>query len=350
MAQTRKQALRKLGGAILASVSRSFCLSIKVLPAKLREPLGLAYLLARTADTIADTADVAAGLRLRHLQAFSTMINSGANLEKILVLQREITPPDPAERTLLEKMEQCLEWLDAQPEADRADIVSVLEKIIHGQSLDLLSFPGRESPQALRTATELDEYTYLVAGCVGEFWTRICCRHLKRCAQIEEEPLCALGVSFGKGLQLVNILRDMPADLRAGRCYLPADELKSAGVEPPAVMQSADAVRPVFETWLRKAIAHLDGGFQYIEALLHWRVRFACILPWAIALRTLALLSQKFPLTTSERVKISRPEVRSLMFQAILGASSNKLLHLMRSRLNRPLPRAMNQAPDFGKK
>ena len=47
---------RDLGGPLLASVSRSFYLTIRILPAKLRGPIGLAYLLARASDTIADSA------------------------------------------------------------------------------------------------------------------------------------------------------------------------------------------------------------------------------------------------------------------------------------------------------
>ncbi|MCA1964642.1 MAG: squalene/phytoene synthase family protein, partial [Prosthecobacter sp.] len=58
---------RELGGQLLASVSRSFYLTLKALPAELREPISLAYLLARTADTIADTAEAPAALRLECL-------------------------------------------------------------------------------------------------------------------------------------------------------------------------------------------------------------------------------------------------------------------------------------------
>src|SRR5207249_8227176 len=90
---------------------------------------------------------------------------------------------------------------------------------------------GSEKIVALANAAELDEYTYLVAGCVGEFWTRICFRRVPRFARLEFDTMKSLGRSFGQGLQLVNILRDLPADLRAGRCYLPADELAAAGCD-----------------------------------------------------------------------------------------------------------------------
>src|ERR1051325_7976491 len=88
-----------------------------------------------------------------------------------------------AERTLLDSLPDCLEWLQQTGRADRDDIRAVLEKITHGQMLDLHRFDlptnglavANNSAQlrALQTAADPDEYTYLVAGCVGEFWTRL---------------------------------------------------------------------------------------------------------------------------------------------------------------------------------
>lgn len=323
-----------LGGKLLASVSRSFYLSIKVLPKAVRDPIGLAYLLARIADTIADTAEASPGLRLKHLQSFNKMIWNGIDRDKIQTLQKEVIPIDKAEFQLLTKIEPCLEWLHRQLDADRKDIVNVLEKIISGQELDIVRFSGPSHPRALQNAGELDEYTYLVAGCVGEFWTRVCYRHLPFYSQIDEEKLCKLGASFGKGLQLVNILRDMPADLRAGRCYLPATELEAVGVSPTEVQVSAELVRPVFSHWLEIAAGYLEDAFQYIESLSNKRVRIACILPWFIGMRTLILLKQNYPLTTKIRIKVTRSEVRKLMLLAPLAAFSNTVLRRMRKNLN----------------
>ena len=176
--------------------------------------------------------------------------------------------------------------------------------------------------------------TYLVAGCVGEFWTRICCRNLRHYAQLDVETAASMGVNFGKGLQLVNILRDMPADLRAGRCYLPADELEAAGADSAAIPELPEAVRRVYRRWLEKAAAYLDDGFKYIEVLSNFRVRTACILPWFIGMRTLALLAQAYPPAAGERVKVTRAEVRKILLVAPLAAMSNKVLRRMRRDLN----------------
>jgi farnesyl-diphosphate farnesyltransferase len=325
---------RDLGGALLASVSRSFYLSIKALPARVRGPLGLAYLLARTTDTIADTAAAPVESRLKHLRALDEMIRSGPDAEKIRLLQTDIVPADGAEKELLAKIAPCLDWLAAQQGPDRADIEDVLEKIIRGQTLDLERFPDTTRVRALQNAAELEEYTYLVAGCVGEFWTRVCCRNLEDYAQLDCGIVAAMGVNFGKGLQLVNILRDMPADLDAGRCYLPADELRASGVEPGAILGLPEAARSVFNHWRERAAGCLDDGFKYIEVLSNFRVRVACFLPWLIGVKTLALLVQKYPLAAKERVKISRAEVRKIMLLAPFAAMSNKVLLSLRSESN----------------
>lgn len=336
---------------MLASVSRSFYLSIKVLPAQVREPVGLAYLLARTTDTVADTADAPVEARLRHLAALDAMIHPGPDAAKIAQLQKEIIPADTAERELLGKIEPALRWLEAQRAEDRADIVAVLEQIIRGQSLDIRRFPDKAQVRALQDAGELDEYTWLVAGCVGEFWTRVCTRNLENYAQLRDEKVVAsMGIRFGKGLQLVNILRDMPADLRAGRCYLPADELKAAGIAPSELLDAPDKARVVFDRWLHIAAANLDEGFKYIEALSNWRAKLACFLPWAIGMKTLALLSRDYPLATSTRVKVSRSEVRKLMFVAPRAAACVEKLRDIRMRLNGAIAVARIHEPVFDKK
>ena len=235
-----------LGGPLLKSVSRSFYLTIRIRPAHIQAPIGLAYLLARASDTIADTADAPEPVRLRHLAAFGEMIRDGVSAG-LPELQREIQPPDSGERELIARLDRCLAWLATLPEGDRREIADVMEKIIRGQTLDLQRFPKGDGVIALQTAAELDEYTYLVAGCVGEFWTRTCLAHLPRYAGESESELLRIGVNYGKGLQLVNILRDIPADRRAGRCYLPEEELRAANSTP------AKPAREVFDRWHSRA-------------------------------------------------------------------------------------------------
>ena len=147
---------------------------------------------------------------------------------------------------------------------------------------------------ALRTDEELDDYTYRVAGCVGEFWTKMCRAHLFPEAPVDDAFLLANGVRFGKGLQLVNILRDVAADLRQGRCYLPAERLAELGLKPADLLQPANEprLRPLYHGYLDRAEAHLLAGWAYTNALPRGcvRVRLACAWPILIGRETLKLL------------------------------------------------------------
>jgi len=303
---------------ILKGVSRSFVLTIRALPGDLRRPVGIAYLLARASDTIADTASAPVAVRIECLQAFAA--NPGGELPGL----KDIKPDNDEEQHLIEnlgRISQTLEWLAP---GDREEIVSLLEKITRGQELDLVRFPGAGQTNALETAAELDEYTYLVAGCVGEFWTRICCAKLPRYGNHKVDGLLRLGRAFGQGLQLVNILRDFPEDLEKGRCYLPMDELRAAGVGYPGeLVRDLRRAQPVFEAWRQKALSYLDEGRQYIEGIRPLRIRFACLLPWALGVRTLQLIGDKSPLEKGERIKVDRREVRRIMQRALWAALSN---------------------------
>ena len=308
----------------LSGVSRSFVLTIRALPRGLRGPVGLAYLLARASDTIADTASAPINTRRECLAGFSgALLGERADLfERV----REIVPENAAERSLLANLPRVTAALASLPAADRAEITSLLGRITRGQEMDLMRFPDPAQPRALETGAELDEYTYLVAGCVGEFWTRICAAHLPRYGRLDLETLCRLGRGFGQGLQLVNILRDIPEDLRNGRCYLPMAELREVGIAGVEDLRQGDLRRadPVFEAWRLKALACHEDGRRYIEAIRPWRIRFACLLPWALGVRTLKLIHEQSPLTEEARVKVGRPEVRRIARRALWAAVSNR--------------------------
>jgi farnesyl-diphosphate farnesyltransferase len=306
-----------LGGPLLASVSRSFYLSIRLLPAVLRRPIGLAYLLARASDTIADSPSVPVASRLKHLSAFWQMVRTGEP-EGLDELRHEITSPHDGECTLIACLGDCLTWLSTLGQKERGEIVGVLDKIIRGQTLDLTRFGDENHVIALQSAAELEEYTYLVAGCVGEFWTRLCLHHMPNCAHLGLADLRRLGTNFGKGLQLVNILRDLPADLRAGRCYLPEPELRAAGTSPAPLAHDPAKAQPVFDRWHARAAEYLEDGYQYITALRSPRLRAGCFLPWYLGVQTLDLMVKNPPLTSEGKVKVPRSTVRRAL--ALAGA------------------------------
>ena len=316
----------QIGRTILPEVARSFYLSLRILPERLREPIALAYLLARSTDTVADTATVDKQVRVETLKKLSSTIQGKSAPSEIvdLVTSFAARQKNPSERKLLESLPECLESLERLGPDDHNDVREVLDKITQGQALDLERFDNPEI-RALDTAADLDQYTYLVAGCVGEFWTRLCFRHLRKFATTSEEKMLALGKSYGMGLQLINILRDAGTDLRAGRCYFPKDELAAASMVPTQILREPERFQPIYRKWIEKAERGLEAGMEYSRAIRNRRVRAATALPALIGMRTISLLRQAGATALHRSLKIPRREVRKMMLSlAILTLASRK--------------------------
>ncbi len=293
---------------LLKRVSRSFHLSLRLLPRPMRRAASLGYLLARASDTLADSATAPPALRLECLRRFSENLRG--------------TPPaawpdavlqglqDPAETQLLLETPSLLESIETFPAAEADLIREVVGIILSGQSLDLERFgeATAERPVALPDDAALDDYTWRVAGCVGEFWTRL--GYLTLGSAFSEKPsdvLVAQAIRYGRGLQLVNILRDLPADLAQGRCYLPLPD-------------PADTARLLEEhaRWLERAHGHIAEGFAYSAALPIRRLRAASVLPAMIARDTLDLLAAAGPAVLRGRIKVPRSAVYRSLIRAFL--------------------------------
>jgi len=309
--------------SLLRETSRSFYLTLRILPGAVRPQIGLAYLLARATDTIADTELVPLEARLRALADFRDRIRGASSAALNLA---GLTPGQDSapERALLERCEEMLRILGGLAEEDRRLIREVLSTIISGQELDLKRFGAAHFPDlaALETEAELDDYTYRVAGCVGEFWTRLCRAHLFPQARADDAMLLRDGIRFGKGLQLVNILRDLPADLGKGRCYMPRQSLTAAGLTPEDLRSagSEPRFRALYQSWLDRAAGHLQAGWNYTNALPGGpgRLRLACAWPILIGARTLRKLRGENILDSTRRIKITRSEVRAIVARSIV--------------------------------
>lgn len=313
--------------ALLRAVSRSFYLSIRLLPRGLRPAVGVAYLLARATDSLADTSVAPAAERLHGLSSLAEAIRrcdaSGAAAVSAAFSAHQA---NPAEQELLQRLPECVALLQSLEPADQADVQAVLASIVRGQQLDLTRFPGGGAPAALPDAAALHEYTYLVAGSVGEFWTDLCGRHVQNYADRPLQEMRALGCAFGCGLQLVNIVRDVGEDLAAGRCYLPADELAAAGLSIGTLLQRPGSLLPVWRRWQALAAADLDDGMQYALALHSRRMRAAVALPALLGMRTLALLAQAGPDGIRTRVKVPRRQVHALLARIALTFAARETL------------------------
>jgi farnesyl-diphosphate farnesyltransferase len=320
--------------ALLKSVSRSFYLSLAALPASVRPTIGLAYLLARAADTVADTRLIDRQQRITHLLALrgELAVPEPGRVEAIVEATRGIQSLS-AERALLERLPECLTAYRSLLADDRRRVRRVLETIISGMTEDLTRFPGEDECglAALETRADLDRYTYLVAGCVGEFWTEVHVAHRPRLRHWDLEKMTVLGIRFGKALQLTNVLRDIPRDLRQGRCYLPRHNLALLGLEPKDLLdpKTGPALRPLLVELLNLALDHYEAGWQYTFAIpkRETRMRLACAWPLLIGLRTLDLLAQAPNwLDPNVVLKVPRIRVYGMMAQSVATVWSTRAL------------------------
>jgi len=335
------QALSAAHRQILRGVSRSFDLSIRLLPSALQSPVAIGYLLARATDTVADTTTLPQGERQVLLELMTQAIATpDTSTEQSLALQKltqafAAQQTDPHERALMQALPQCLPLLHTLTLADQSSVRGVLGHITRGQQLDMARFnSGPQGLEALQTEAELADYTWLVAGCVGEFWTELCGRHLPGYSLLPQPEMMRIGREYGMGLQRLNIIRDAGADLAAGRCYWPVETLSQAGLTPALLAHAAqtrdagtlEALAPLYSQWLDQTQTQLDCGMRYALALKPLRLRLASALPALIGARTVALLRQAGPSALAQRVKMPRAEMRALLWRLALGLGSAAVL------------------------
>ncbi|HZZ13669.1 MAG TPA: squalene/phytoene synthase family protein [Paraburkholderia sp.] len=323
-------------GPLLKGVSRSFYLTLRILPVGMRDPIGLAYLLARAADTIADTSLIPPGQRLALLLALRDQVNGVAGDSALF--QRMATEvgsqqAQSDEKLLLESLGPAMEVLAQLDEADRQAVRGIVSTLTEGMEFDLRTFPDEQSGElaALREYGELDRYTYLVAGCVGEFWTTMTYAHMPGTLKERADIMASRGVRFGKALQMTNVLRDCGKDLRIGRCYLPQTMLDRIGLDPRDLLLASNAARarPLMIELVRKTLDHFREALDYTLAIpgLSLRLRLACLWPILIGLDTLLLLVENpLWLDPVHVSKVRRNRVYQIIASSLLIVPSNRLV------------------------
>jgi farnesyl-diphosphate farnesyltransferase len=322
-------------GPLLKSVSRSFYLTLRILPTGMRDPIGLAYLLARAADTIADTSLIPPPRRLELLLSLRAQVNGERDDAALARMAGEVAgqQAQPDERMLLERLGDALAILPQLAPGDAAAVRDIVTTLTTGMEFDLRTFPDETSGAvgALREFDELDRYTYLVAGCVGEFWTKMTYAHMPGTLKAAPDAMLARGVRFGKALQMTNVLRDCARDLRIGRCYPPSSMLAQHGIAPRDLLdpRMSARARPVLRDLLRTTLALYRDAIDYTLAIpaSALRLRLACLWPIMIGLDTLVLLARNDTWLDPERIsKVRRNDVYRIMAASLPLAASNTLV------------------------
>ena len=295
---------------ILKGTSRAFYLSLAALPAAAREPLSLGYLLARAADTVADAPAPESVDRTVALLSLREALTQGEGAG--WQAPNELVPEVEKERELLRSVPQLLALLKSRSPEERRAIQDVVSTLIEGMLWDQAKFSQGASPgQQGLSREDLETYTYLVAGCVGPFWSWVCATSDPRLQVLLSPGVREMSIEFGKGLQWVNILRDAPKDQSNGRNYLAA-----LGTEDSRLTFPGQAARALFAL----ATASRYPTLFPRTALGH---RLAVFWPLAIGFRTLEKLFSDGGPRLDHRVKVARWEVLVWVFLGPLFVLSN---------------------------
>lgn len=274
--------------AILSSVSRTFALTIPLLPPSIEKVVGNTYLLCRIVDTIEDAAELNAQAK----QSLSALFLD-AVLEKIPV-QNFVEP--------------CLEALENYSNPDELDLIAntpTVLRILHtcssndqqavSRCVSIMSegmsfFHGKQNHAGLQDLAEFEKYCYVVAGVVGELLTTIFSNHsqaFKRALVGHEN----LAIAFGQALQMTNILKDSPEDRARGVSWKPIN------------ISQAELLNIAYQK--------LQDALQYIILIPKQELgmRRFCFLAFGLAVMTLKKIAQRTEFNSKDEVKLTKNAV-----------------------------------------
>ena len=330
---------------ILQGVSRTFALNIPQLPGALRDVVGNVYALCRIADTIEDEPALSPAQK----QAFSErFIDVVAGRADVAPFSRELGALLSSSST---EREQDLVANTARvvrvTRGFRAVQRHAIERCVRVMSRGMAEFQQSATPDGLEDLSHLNRYCYHVAGVVGETLTDLFCDYSAEIRR-RRDDLFALSVSFGQGLQMVNILKDVWEDRRRGACWLPRDVFRTTGFELRSL--SAGQPAPGFADGLSELVAitrrHLADALRFVLMLPTGEtgIRRFCLWPLGMAVLTLRRIHATPAFRNGHEVKISRRSVRAVTAVTSALVRSNVALRLLFEGLTRGLPPPRGQS------
>ena len=332
--------------AILPHVSRTFALTIPQLPPALRTAVTSAYLLCRIADTIEDEPAIAAEDTYRFLQRFTRVVQGREDAGRFAreVLPRLSARSLPAERELLGNTPRVMRVVERFEPRQRAAIRRCIAVMGHGMH----QFQRTASLRGLARTTDLDAYCYYVAGIVGETLTELFCGYSP---QIERHyaELYALAPSFGQGLQMTNILKDVWEDRARGACWLPQELFSRHGVDLATLAPERSDAR--FQAGMIELIGiahrHLRNALTFTLLIPGEEAGIRRFCLWAIGLAALTLrkIQDNPAFTAGRQVKVSRSAVAMTQTLTNLSVRNDAMLRRLFERAARGLPLAAGEVP-----
>ena len=324
---------------ILPDVSRTFALTIPKLPNALRDVVSNAYLLCRITDTIEDEPALTAAQKEVFWRRFVDVVagrDDAADFARKLGASLS-SSTTASEHDLVANTARVVRITHGFRAAQRRS----LERCVRIMSRGMAEFQQRDTSAGLNDMAQVDRYCYHVAGVVGEMLTELFCDYSVEMNDRRDE-LLHLAVSFGQGLQMTNILKDIWEDRQRGVCWLPRDVFLEAGFDLSFLCPEEKS--PAFARGLAEVVAaarrHLDDAFRYIEIvpIRESGIRRHCLWTLGMAVLTLRRIHAKPGFSQGSDVKISRRSVSAVTVVTGILVRSNVALRLLFETLNHSLP------------
>lgn len=306
----------------LAQVSRTFALTIPLLPTHVRHAIGNAYLLCRIADTVEDEPQLSNEHKRAFLDRFTNVVNGQApadlfasDLAKVL---SDATAK--AERDLVLNTSAVVEYHENLSIGQRKPIERCIETMCNGMA----EFVGT-GVGGLPSMRHLDRYCYVVAGVVGEMITDILCDYSQD-IESRRNQLFPLSGQFGRGLQLVNVLKDHREDRVRGVAWLPGKISNEVGDCSNRRVTTNIETRVLHVTDIAKR--DLDAALRYVQLIPTYerRIRKFLTISLGLAVLTLRRIQANPGFQKGDEVKISRRQVYSTVAATNIAVLSNQAL------------------------
>ncbi len=315
---------------MLQGVSRTFALTIPQLPPVLCRVVSNAYLLCRIIDTIEDEPVISPRQKSYFCQQFLKTLSGEINAEpfprQLGASLSSQTPP--AEHELIRNVTRVVRITRSFSEAERR----VLQQCVRAMARGMSQFQLRGGKHGLQTLEELDQYCYYVAGVVGQMLTRLFCLHSPEIAK-KRDALMVFAISFGQGLQMTNILKDVWEDYERGACWLPRNLFAEEGFDLDDLTTAKN--RTEFEHGIQRLIGiahrHLRNAIAYTLLIPKQEtgIRKFCLWATGLAVLTLRKINKRLYYTNGAQVKISRLSVKGTILATRLTLQNDALLKLL---------------------
>jgi farnesyl-diphosphate farnesyltransferase len=324
---------------LLPMVSRTFALTIPQLPGALSSVVANAYLWCRIADTVEDEPSLDAlskqALHESLVGVIDGSVDAQAWAQRTSALLSEAT--SSAERELVAGTDLVAALTSTFSARQVGAIRMCVKKMCRGMTY----FELQDGRRGLETAADLDYYCYSVAGVVGEMLTTLFCDYSPDIAARRKE-MTQLAASFGQGLQMTNILKDIWEDLDAGRCWLPREVFSQSGYNlndlSPTV--NRDAFNSAMREMVGIAHGHLRNALNYALFIPKYEsgIRRFCLWSLGLSVLTLQRITRSSDFASAAEVKVSRFAVGATVASTNLMAHHNLPVRVMFELVAHRLP------------